>query len=100
MCGMCEIFGGGEHWANAALPFATSTGRQQRYMHINVANRILKPLRLELRDFEGRSYTLSSPTGATELVPNFAVVWKTAEKMLGRELDPLTLFTQDGDFQL
>jgi len=97
MCGMCEIFGGGEHWANTAVPSAPGNGRQQRYAHIAIANRLLRRFRLELRDFEGRSFTLSSPTGSTVLIRTFPAVWKEAEAMLGVELDPLTLFALDGE---
>jgi hypothetical protein len=38
---------------------------------------------------------LSSPTGASELVSDFAQVWRVVERMLGHPLDPLTLFIDD-----
>lgn len=96
MCGMCGLLGGGDHWSNTTVADAgagTSTNtRRQRYLQAALANRILVPLRLRLDDFHGQSFVLSSPTGASEIVADFAQIWKTAETMLGRPLDPLTLF--------
>lgn len=103
MCGMCGLLGGGNHWSNTTAPAPSSadsgTGgrpnaRRQRLSQASLANRILVPLRLRLDDFHGQSFVLSSPTGASELVGDFAQVWKAAERMLGRPLDPLTLFAE------
>jgi hypothetical protein len=92
MCGMCGLLGGGLHWSNTTAAGEGSNARRQRYMQVALANRVLAPFRLRLDDFHGRSFVLSSPTGASELVGDFAQVWRTAETMLGRPLDPLTLF--------
>lgn len=101
MCGMCGLLGGGNHWSNTTAPASSTTGagtggspntRRQRLLQAALANRILVPLRLRLDDFHGQSFVLSSPTGASELVGDFAQVWKAAERMLGRPLDPLTMF--------
>ena len=73
----------------------TPNARRQRLLQAALANRILLPLRLRLDDFHGQSFVLSSPTGASEMVGDFAQVWKVAERMLGRVLDPLTLFQVD-----
>ncbi|WP_260853860.1 hypothetical protein [Paraburkholderia sp. BCC1886] len=101
MCGMCGLLGGGNHWSNTTAPVSSTTGagsapntRRQRLLQAALANRILVPLRLRLDDFHGQSFMLSSPTGASEMVGDFAQVWKTAERMLGRPLDPLTMFAQ------
>ncbi|SAL73968.1 hypothetical protein [Caballeronia telluris] len=92
MCGMCGLLGGGNHWSNATAPARGANARRQRLVQAALANRILIPLRLRLDDFHGQSFVLSSPTGASELVDDFSKVWKTAEKMLGRPLDPLVMF--------
>ncbi|MFL9930221.1 hypothetical protein P0D88_13355 [Paraburkholderia sp. RL18-103-BIB-C] len=103
MCGMCGLLGGGNHWSNTTAPASSTAGsgtggssnaRRQRLLQASLANRILVPLRLRLDDFHGRSFVLSSPTGASELVGDFAQVWKAAERMLGRPLDPLTMFAE------
>ena len=98
MCGMCGLLGGGNHWSNTTAPGAgagSQNARRQRLLQAALANRILLPLRLRLDDFHGQSFVLSSPTGASEMVGDFAQVWKVAERMLGRPLDPLTLFQVD-----
>ncbi|MGI4857055.1 MAG: hypothetical protein ACRYHA_09120 [Janthinobacterium lividum] len=91
---MCGLLGGSDHWSNTTLPDANAStnARRQRYLQTALANRILVPLRLRLDDFHGQSFVLSSPTGASEIVADFAQIWKAAETMLGRPLDPLTLF--------
>ncbi len=95
MCGMCGLLGGGRHWSSATVPGEGANARRQRYIQAALANRILIPLRLRLDDFHGQSFVLSSPTGASELVDDFAQAWKAAEKMLGRPLDPLLMFASE-----
>jgi hypothetical protein len=95
MCGMCGLLGGGNHWSNASLPVEGANTRRQRLIQVGLANRVLTLYRLRLDDFHGQSFVLSSPTGARELVGDFAQVWRVAEQMLGRPLDPLTLFDPD-----
>lgn len=96
MCGMCGLLGGGTHWSNVGVPDDGATRRQRRLLQVALANRILESFRLRLDDFHGQSFVLSSPTGATEVVANFTEVWKIAEKMLGKPLDPLALFEEEG----
>jgi hypothetical protein len=96
MCGVCGLLGGGNHWSNTTAPRGDASARRQRYVQARLANRILKPFRLQLDDFQGQSFVLTSPTGASKIVQDFAEVWKAAEAMLGRPLDPLTLFDDEG----
>jgi hypothetical protein len=95
MCGMCGLLGGGNHWSNTIPPVKGANTRRQRLIHVTLANRVLVSYRLRLDDFHGRSFVLSSATGTSELVGDFAQVWRVAEQMLGRPLDPLTLFNAD-----
>ncbi|MEA3090088.1 MAG: hypothetical protein QOJ04_1430 [Caballeronia sp.] len=95
MCGMCGLLGGGNHWSNTMAPVADANPRRQRLIQAALANRVLVPFRLKLDDFHGQSFVLSSPTGASELVSDFAQVWRVAERMLGRPLDPLTLYMDE-----
>ncbi len=95
MCGMCGLFGGGGHWSNTVAAGEGANARQQRYVQIAHANRLLEGFRLTLSDFHGQSFVLSSPTGAQVIVDDFMQIWKAAEAMLGRSLDPLTLFADE-----
>jgi hypothetical protein len=94
MCGMCGLLGGGNHWSNATLPVEGANARRQRLLQAAVANRLLSLFRLQLDDFHGQSFVLSSPTGARQIVDDFSQVWQAAEAMLGRPLDPLELFVE------
>jgi hypothetical protein len=92
---MCGLLGGGNHWSNTIPPVKGANTRRQRLIHVALANRVLASYRLRLDDFHGQSFVLSSPTGTSELVGDFAQVWRVAEQMLGRPLDPLILFDAD-----
>jgi hypothetical protein len=87
MCGLCGLLGAESDWSTSiatALP-----ARQQRFVRIALANRILSFFRLRLEDFQGVSYILTSPTGRHEIVSDFGQVWRVAESLIGRPVDPL-----------
>jgi len=87
MCALCGLLGTDEGWStsiNSSLPH-----RQQRFLRLAKANRILSFFRLRLEDFQGVSYILSSPTGRRELVSDLGQVWLMAETLTGRAIDPL-----------
>ncbi len=63
--------------------------RQQRYLRIAQANRILSFFRLKLEDFQSVSYVLSNSTGRCEMVSDLGQLWSTAETLAGRQIDPL-----------
>ncbi len=53
------------------------------------ANRILRPIGLDLSDWQGNAFLLATRTGKTELVDNLSHLWAAAERLLGRPIDPL-----------
>ena len=85
MCALCGLLGGSRHWSNE------NETRRGRLLQVARANRVLRLFRLTLADFEGRYFALTGPTGATELVEDLGQLWRAAEKMCGRPIDPLTL---------
>src|SRR4051794_7280077 len=87
MCGLCGLLGTEADWSTSitsALP-----ARQQRYLRIGQANRILSFFRLRLEDFQGVSYVLTSPTGSREIISDFGQLWRVAESLASRPIDPL-----------
>jgi hypothetical protein len=44
---------------------------------------------MNLADWQGSAFVLSSATGKTEIVDNLAHLWMAAERLLGRPCDPL-----------
>jgi hypothetical protein len=87
MCALCGVLGAERDWSASitnSLP-----ARQQRFLRIAQANRILSFFRLKLEDFQGVSYVLSSPTGRRDMISDFGQLWSVAETMTGRRIDPL-----------
>ena len=44
---------------------------------------------MNLADWQGSAFVLSTATGKTEIVDNLAHLWMAAERLLGRPCDPL-----------
>jgi hypothetical protein len=96
MCALCGVLGGSDHWTDAvARPgvFTRNTDaasrRRERMNRVAAANRALSYYRMNLADWQGSAFVLSSATGKTEIVDNLAHLWIAAERLPGRPLDPL-----------
>jgi hypothetical protein len=96
MCSLCGVLGGPGHWTESSSAPGAFTSRRDQVTHrrerqerTRVANRVLAHYGLKLADFSGSSYVLSNRTGRSLIVDNITEVWIAAEKMLGRECDPL-----------
>jgi hypothetical protein len=96
MCALCGVLGGTEHWTDAAarpgVYSRTSSSverRRERARRISVANQILGYYGMQMSDWQGSAYILTTATGKAELVDNLAHLWSTAEKLSGRTCDPL-----------
>jgi hypothetical protein len=93
---LCGILGGAEHWTDAvARPgvFTRNTDaaarRRERMNRVAAANRVLACYRMNLADWQGSAFVLSTATGKTEIVDNLAHLWIAAERLFGRPCDPL-----------
>ena len=93
MCGLCGLFGGGDHWtAASASPqiFGDArTRRAERAERVRMANAVLGSFALRLDDWQGSTFILTSATGRREMAETLPDVWKAASAMLGRPIDPL-----------
>ena len=96
MCALCGVLGGMEHWTDAVdRPgvFTRNTDgasrRRDRMNRVAAANRVLSCYRMNLADWQGSAFVLSTATGKTEIVDNLAHLWMAAERLLGRPCDPL-----------
>ncbi|WP_106477927.1 hypothetical protein [Phytohalomonas tamaricis] len=87
MCGLCGLLNDGSHWSDPLA--STLPARQLRYARLKALNKVLTPYRLKLTDFQGSGYVLSSLTGRQEMVSNIDQLWRTAETLSGRTIDPL-----------
>ena len=95
MCSLCGILGGKGHWTDTSSTpetFASRQGhtvRRERLDRVGVVNKVLAHYRLTLKDWSGSQYVLRTGTGKTALVDNLSQMWAEAERLTGREFDPL-----------
>jgi hypothetical protein len=96
MCSLCGVLGGPDHWTDAvARPGVFSRSpdpasrRRERVRRVALANRVLRHFGMELSDWQGSSFLLSTRTGKTAIVSDLAHLWKEAETLSGRTCDPL-----------
>lgn len=85
MCGVCGLLDNGPQWSDPLrqdIPSASCVCSSWR------CSTARSPWRLTLTEFHG-SWLLASPTGQQVLVHSLDVLWKEAEKMLHRAVDPL-----------
>ena len=96
MCALCGVLGGSDHWTDAAARPGVFTRmsddlqrRRERACRVTAANRVLAQYGMQLSDWQGSAFMLTTATGKTELVENLTHLWTTAERLSGRLCDPL-----------
>ncbi|MWD25994.1 hypothetical protein E0K89_000670 [Aquicoccus sp. SCR17] len=96
MCSLCGILGCDDHWTSAVERpgvYTRNTDRQSRRAdaarRIRAANRVLGYRRLSLAEWQGTSYVVSSPTGASTMFEALSHLWPEAEALAPRGFDPL-----------
>ncbi len=91
MCGLCGILGA-DHWADQAGPLETGTAASRsrtRLRRIRLLNDVLALYRLRVDDWRGAVTAVRGPTGRTELAETLPDLWRKAEAVANRALDPL-----------
>ncbi|WP_066704829.1 hypothetical protein [Celeribacter ethanolicus] len=96
MCSLCGILGCDDHWTNAiARPGVYTRNhdmparRAEAARRMKAANDILSYRRVKLDVWQGRSYVVRSPTGASSVFEALSHLWPEAEALAGRDFDPL-----------
>jgi hypothetical protein len=96
MCSLCGMLGAPDHWTESAGSPSVFAGREavhtrqrERQARTRLINTVLAHYGLNLRDWSGSAYLLSNRTGRTVIVNDLAQLWAAAERMIGRECDPL-----------
>lgn len=92
MCGACGILQNGRDWIDDfnAGDEAQSALLAERRRRVQLVNQLLKGSALKLHD-HGRFLVLSSLTGKSVVVTSLAHVWKEADAIGRRKIDPLQL---------
>jgi len=102
MCLLCGELWREEHWAEApsdaggggVIAFEAQAERRgqrlrQRAARARLAGVVLAGSGLSLQDWEGDAYILRDAKGSAVVVHDLAGVWREAERLTGRPLDPL-----------
>ena len=89
MCGLCGMFGGGDHWTDQSGTIGLERAAERRH-RVAVANAVLEPFGVRCAEWQGR-LTVSGRTGRSTVVDHLGALWPAAEKMAGRPIDPLDL---------
>lgn len=82
MCSLCGVLLS-ETWAEQG------GDRRARALRLRLLNRVLSHFGLRLDEWAGRVYVLRDPTGRTAVVEDLSAIWREAERLAGRPLDPL-----------
>jgi len=96
VCTLCGVLGGSEHWTDAVARPGVFTRtadplerRRERARRVIFANRILASYGMQLSDWQGTAFILSTATGKSEMVETLTHLWSVAERLSGRVCDPL-----------
>ena len=92
MCGVCGSLGGEEHWSSGAGRIqgaAALTRRAERGRRITIINRVLRPARVTVSDWQGRFFLVVGPTGKQQVVDSLPHIWQAVQDITGRCIDPL-----------
>jgi hypothetical protein len=82
MCSLCGVLLN-ESWAEQG------GDRRARALRLRIMNRVLAHFGLRLDEWAGRVYVLGDRTGRTAVVDDLSAIWREAERLIGRPLDPL-----------
>jgi hypothetical protein len=82
MCSLCSVFLN-DSWAEYG------GDRRARAIRLGLLNRVLSRFGLRLDEWAGRVYVLRDRTGRTAVVEDLGAIWREAERLAGRPLDPL-----------
>jgi hypothetical protein len=82
MCSLCGVLLN-EGWAEQG------GDRRARALRLRLLNRVLGHYGLRLDEWSGRVYVLRDRTGRTAVVEDLGSIWREAEQLARRPLDPL-----------
>lgn len=90
MCGACGILSGTPDWVEGGESAPAGNKLAERYRRIALVNRLLTPTGVRLSSF-GNQLVVRSATGRTRIVTDLAHVWRAAEEIGRRAVDPLEI---------
>jgi hypothetical protein len=98
MCGLCGLWGNVEHWSSTASHAVSGGARlddsnpvRERALQVKAVNRVARSIGIQVEDWAGASWIVKNAFGATEIVDSLPKVWRSAESLSGKQIDPLAL---------
>lgn len=90
MCANCGFPAAPGHWTEAGID-KTVDRLQSRHRRASILRNALQPYGLTAHD-DGSTpgIEISTLTGNIELAENLAAVWEVAERLCGKQIDPLS----------
>ncbi len=82
MCSLCGVLLS-ESWAEQG------GDRRARALRLRLLNRVLGHYGLRLDEWAGRVYVLRDRMGRAAVVEDLGSIWREAEQLAGKPLDPL-----------
>jgi hypothetical protein len=93
MCSLCGTLYSTRHWSEAPGSGAAVDARRawmrDRMRRVELLNRVLRPLALEVDDWMGTAYVVRTRTGESVLCADLAAIFLEAGRLSGGTLDPL-----------
>lgn len=98
MCGLCGLWGNVEHWSSSSSRTVAGEVRlddanpvRERALQVLAVNRVAMAVGVRVEDWAGSSWIVKNAFGATEIVDSLPNVWRSAEALSGKRIDPLSL---------
>jgi len=94
MCSLCGTLGAAAHWSEGGGDRSQVGTRRlvlrERIRRTELLNRVLRPYRMQIDEWEETAYILRGPTGESVLCGDLAAVFAEVARLRGGEpLDPL-----------
>lgn len=96
MCEVCAAFGRGRHWTDRAGGLGARSEssdigahRRERRRIVSLLNRLVGPMDLTVRDWDGEAFAVSASDGRSFNAANLSELWRQVERLHGRAFDPL-----------
>ncbi len=92
MCGLCGDLTPAEHWSDRG---DGPSGVRHRHERLRAIRLLINGTGLTVSDWKGAGYVLGNGRGRSAVVRDLGELWKEAERMLGRPVDPLGAGVED-----
>lgn len=97
MCGLCGLWGNVEHWSSTSsravaggVRLGDANPLRERALQVQAVNRVAAAVGVQVEDWAGTSWIVRNAFGATDIVDSLPKIWRSAEALSGKQIDPLS----------